>query len=186
METDVCKSFECQKKIFQIIQNAGLILTLQELQNIEIVTFGLTDYPTTGLQVLTYISNTRYCAKELVLLPYQTCPEHRHPLINGHPGMQETFRYRWGTVYLFVDDDELPCESDQIVPGCNAPENSKDWYTCTRYILLRQSEQYTIKPDTLHWFQAGKDGAVISVFSSESREELDIFTDPLVSRFAEK
>lgn len=45
-------------------------------------------------------------------------------------------------------------------------------------------EQYTIAPDTRHWFQAGEQGAVVSEFSSESRDELDIFTDPRVNRLA--
>ena len=47
---------------------------------------------------------------------------------------------------------------------------------------LRPGEQYTIPPDTLHWFQAGPDGAVVSEFSSTSRDELDVFTDPRIVR----
>src|SRR6185437_11532858 len=45
----------------------------------------------------------RCCAKELVLFPGQTCPEHRHPPLGpDKPGKEETFRCRWGTVYLYV------------------------------------------------------------------------------------
>lgn len=175
---------EYRQQVVRILETAGIVLTLQELQDIEIVTFGLTDYPVSGLQVLTYINNSRYCAKELILLPYQTCPEHRHPPFNGNPGKQETFRCRWGTVYLFVEDNELPCTDSLQAPMRNVPEGSKDWYTCTQYIRLQPGEQYTIKPDTRHWFQSGKDGAVISEFSSESRDELDIFTDPRINRLA--
>ncbi|EMH4004539.1 D-lyxose/D-mannose family sugar isomerase, partial [Providencia stuartii] len=51
-----------------------------------------------------------------------------------------------------------------------------------RFILLKPGEQYTIKPNTLHWFKAGSMGAVVSEFSSESRDEFDIFTDPRVRR----
>ena len=46
----------------------------------------------------------------------------------------------------------------------------------------RPGEQHTIPPDTLHWFQAGPDGAVVSEFSSTSRDELDVFTDADVRR----
>jgi D-lyxose ketol-isomerase len=42
--------------------------------------------------------------------------------------------------------------------------------------------QYTIEPDTLHWFQAGDDGAVVSEFSTQSRDGLDVFTDPRIQR----
>jgi D-lyxose ketol-isomerase len=34
----------------------------------------------------------------------------------------------------------------------------------------------------LHWFQAGPEGAVISEFSTQSRDEADVFTDPRIVR----
>ena len=49
-------------------------------------------------------------------------------------------------------------------------------------IALRPGEQYTIPPNTLHWFQAGPEGAVVSEFSSRSTDENDIFTDPNIRR----
>jgi D-lyxose ketol-isomerase len=49
-------------------------------------------------------------------------------------------------------------------------------------IQLNPGDQYTIVPNTLHWFQAGPQGAVISEFSSTSRDDLDIFTDPRIRR----
>ena len=42
--------------------------------------------------------------------------------------------------------------------------------------------QHTIAPGTLHWFQAGPEGAVVSEFSTASRDELDEFTDERVAR----
>ena len=47
-------------------------------------------------------------------------------------------------------------------------------------IILNPGEQYTINPNTLHWFQAGPDGAVVSEFSTKSRDEYDIYTDPRI------
>ena len=49
-------------------------------------------------------------------------------------------------------------------------------------IVLRPGEQWTIPPDTLHWFQAGDEGAVVSEFSTRSRDETDVFTDPRIVR----
>jgi D-lyxose ketol-isomerase len=49
-------------------------------------------------------------------------------------------------------------------------------------ISLNPGEQYTIPPDTLHWFQAGDLGAIVSEFSSTSRDESDVFTDPRIRR----
>ncbi|MEM6160067.1 D-lyxose/D-mannose family sugar isomerase [Erwinia sp. P6884] len=161
-----------------LLQKAGIVLTDGEKNAIEVTAFGLPDYPLSGLQLVTYFNSPRYCAKELVLFPGQTCPEHRHPPFNGTPGKQETFRCRWGEVYLFVDDLSLTLSQGEIAP----PDDAAQWYSCQRYILLRPGEQYTIAPNTRHWFQAGKKGAVVSEFSSESRDDLDIFTDPRVSR----
>jgi D-lyxose ketol-isomerase len=39
-----------------------------------------------------------------------------------------------------------------------------------------------LSTDTRHWFQAGDKGAVVSEFSTESRDDLDVFTDPRVQR----
>ena len=42
--------------------------------------------------------------------------------------------------------------------------------------------QYTLPPDTLHWFQAGPEGTVVSEFSTHSDDASDIFTDPDIHR----
>ena len=50
----------------EYLRQADIILTEEEQQRIEIATFGLADYPASGLQLLTYVNSPRYCAKELV------------------------------------------------------------------------------------------------------------------------
>jgi D-lyxose ketol-isomerase len=50
---------------------------------------------------------------------------------------------------------------------------------------LQPGDQYTIPADTLHWFQAGDEGAIVSEFSSTSRDETDVFTDPRIRRIPE-
>jgi D-lyxose ketol-isomerase len=37
-------------------------------------------------------------------------------------------------------------------------------------------------PNTLHWFQAGAAGAIVTEFSTRSRDESDVFTDPRIVR----
>jgi D-lyxose ketol-isomerase len=137
---------------------AGIVLTPAEREQIEVADFGLDRLREIGLLVLVYVNTDRYCAKELVLYPGQLCPEHRHPPFGGGPGKEETFRVRAGVVTLWVGDDEL---------------------------VLHPGEQHTIPPDTLHRFQAGAEGAVVSEFSSTSRDELDVFTDPAIHRAPE-
>ena len=133
----------------------GIALSDAERAAIEVADFGLSRLREFGLLVLVYVNTDRYCAKELVLYPGQTCPEHRHPPFDGTPGKEETFRCRSGLVRLCVGGEEL---------------------------VLGPGEQHTIPPDTLHSFQAGPEGAVVSEFSSASRDDLDVFTDPAVER----
>lgn len=172
-----------RQQVINFLQQAHITITEEEKARIEIASFDLPDYPRSGLQLLTYCNSTRYCAKELVLFPNQVCPEHLHPPFEGSIGKQETFRCRWGEVYLFVDDPSLRLnQNDSGKPICSKPEGDEQWYQCDRFILLKAGDQYTIKPNTLHWFKAGEMGAVVSEFSSESRDELDVFTDPRVRR----
>jgi len=165
---------EAQAYAVAQLEACGIALADAERSSIEVADFGLSELRTFGLQLLVYVNTDRYCAKELVLYPGQTCPEHRHPPFDGTPGKEETFRCRRGIVYLYVEGEatERPASA---YPG-GAP------VTAAREILLRPGEQYTIPPGTLHWFRAGPDGAVVTEFSSASRDELDEFTDPAVRR----
>jgi D-lyxose ketol-isomerase len=137
------------------LEACGIALTDAERDQIEVADFGLSRLREQGLIVLVYVNTDRYCAKELVLYPGQTCPEHRHPPFDGTPGKEETFRCRRGLVRLQVDGRE---------------------------VVLGPGDQFTIPPDTLHSFTAGPVGAVVSEFSSTSRDDLDVFTDPNVRR----
>ena len=109
-------------------------------------------------------------------LPRQTFPQHRHPPVGASPGKQETFRCRAGAVYLYISGEP------SATPHCRPPDGSAEWYTVWHEIILNPGEQYTIPPDTWHWFQAGNDGAIVSEFSSTSTDENDIFADPRVVR----
>jgi D-lyxose ketol-isomerase len=160
----------------EYLERAGIVLMPEESASIEVADMGLGELETTGLELVVYVNTERVCAKELVLFPRQTCPEHRHPPINGEPGKEETFRCRWGTVYLYVEGDAL--ENPSVKP----PAGREAYYTVGHEIVLHPGEQYTIPPDTLHWFQAGDEGAIVSEFSTRSRDEYDIFTDPQIRR----
>ena len=98
----------------------------------------MNDFEVTGLSILTYVNTERCCAKELIMFPGQTCPEHRHPDINGQPGKEETFRCRWGKVYLYVEGEET--ENRAVTP----PEGT---YTVFHQIVLNPGDQYTLAPD---------------------------------------
>jgi D-lyxose ketol-isomerase len=159
-----------------VLAECGIVLTPSERATIEVADFGLSQLDEIGLQIVVYVNTERVCAKELVLLPRQTCPEHRHPPIAGSPGKEETFRCRSGVVYLYVEGEPT------VNPACRPPESGADAFTVWHEIELRPGEQYTISPNVLHWFQAGDEGAVVSEFSTMSTDELDVFTDARIGR----
>ena len=147
---------EARERAAATLVEAGIVLTPQERERIEIADFGLGRLEEVGLQIVVYVNTDRVCAKELVLFPHQRCPEHRHPPFEDQPGKEETFRVRSGAVHLHV-------------------EGAGD-------IELGPGEQYTIPPNTLHWFEASDKGAIVSEFSTTSRDALDVFTDPRIMR----
>jgi D-lyxose ketol-isomerase len=147
---------EARARAAAMLAEAGIVLTPAEEREIEVADFGLGRLDEIGLQVVVYVNTERVCAKELVLFPGQTCPEHRHPPVGDDPGKEETFRCRTGSVVLWVD-------------GHGEVE-------------LRPGDQFTIPPNTLHWFRADAEGAIVSEFSTRSRDETDVFSDPKIVR----
>ncbi len=168
-----------QQHAREYLGRAGIAITPEEAANIEVADFGLEELDDTGLELVVYVNTERVCAKELILFPRQTCPEHRHPPVEGELGKEETFRCRWGEVYVYVPGEPTPD------PKARAPKGREHTYNVWHEVVLRPGEQYTLKPDTLHWFQAGDSGAVVSEFSTRSRDETDIFTDPDIRRSPE-
>ena len=153
---------ERQKLALEYFEKAHITLTEEEKANMEVADFGLGTVADVGLQLVVYINTDRVCAKEMVLRPYQTCPEHTHcdGVENGVPysGKEETFRCRRGEVYLYVSGEGKKEDIKAILPPTTV--------TVFHEICLREGEQYTMYPNTKHWFQAGKDGAIISEFST--------------------
>lgn len=162
-----------------LMKQVGIVITPEEEARFEVADFGLNELEKTGLEILTYVNTDRVCAKELVMFPHQTCPEHRHPTVGGKPGKEETFRCRWGTVYLYVPGTPTPD------PGARPPAGSELYYTVQHEVCLQPGDQYTLVPDTLHWFQAGPEGAIVSEFSTRSTDEADFFTDVRIKRMPE-
>ena len=170
---------EARRRALSCLAGASIVLTDAEKEALEVADFGLGRLEEIGLEIITYVNTERCCAKELVLFPWQLCPEHWHPPVAGEQGKEETFRCRWGQVYLYVEGPPAP------VPRARIPKDYGGYLTARREVILRPGDQYTLEPDTLHWFQGGPEGAVVSEFSTRSRDEADIFTDPHIKRLPE-
>lgn len=164
----------CISRALEYFDKAHIVLTEEEKARIEVADFDLGIVENVGLQLLVYVNTMRVCAKEMVLFPGQSCPEHWHVPTDGLPGKEETFRCRYGKVYLYVEGDG---EKEKI--QAKLPDTK---VTVFHEIVLHPGEQYTLMPGTKHWFQGGEDGAVISEFSTRSTDETDQFTDERLVR----
>lgn len=163
---------EMEKRTRAFFKKAGIVV--REDEPIEVVDYGKGEVEKLGLQLCVYINTSRVCAKEMVLFPHQTCAEHKHIETRGMEGKEETFRCRYGEVYLYVEG-----EGSRESIKAELPDSEVSVF---HEIILKPGEQHTIMPNTWHWFQAGPDGAVISEFSTTSTDETDVFTDPTLVR----
>ncbi|GGE31239.1 D-lyxose isomerase [Pullulanibacillus camelliae] len=166
-------------RALELFEKANIVLTEHEKATLEVADFGLNTIEVSGLQLITYVNTNRVCAKELALLPNQTCPEHKHPKRSFDEGKEETFRCKYGQVFLYVEGPETSLRA------VDPPLGDEAYYTAGQEVLLSPGEQYTIPPNTLHWFKAGSEGAIVSEFSTKSTDEEDIFTDPRIKRVPE-
>jgi D-lyxose ketol-isomerase len=167
------------EKACKMLRYASIVITAGEKEHMEVLDFGLGGnlFPAIGIEIVVYENNDRYCAKEMILFPRQSCPEHRHPAVAGKPGKQETFRCRWGEVYLHVPGEPLATR-----PMATIPASKRAAFTASREVVLKPGDQHTLEPETLHWFQGGPEGAIVSEFSSTSTDEHDVFTDKEIQR----
>jgi D-lyxose ketol-isomerase len=170
---------QAQSRAAAMLAAAGIAITPEERAHIEVADFGLNDLAHIGLEIIVYVNTARCCAKELMMFPGQICPEHRHPSIGDAPGKEETFRCRAGVVYLYVPG------TPAAQPKGHVPADRTHAFTVWHEIVLNPGEQYTLQPNTLHWFQSGPDGAIVSEFSTRSVDEADVFTDPEIQRMPE-
>jgi D-lyxose ketol-isomerase len=164
-----------QKQAADMIRQAGIIITDEEADRIEVVDFGLSNLDQEGVQVLTLVQTERISVKVLAMLPNQTEPEHWHPPVDEDPGKEETIRVIAGTVYFYVAGEDS-FEKGFIVEG------KDDCYIMRKEIVMQAGDQITLAPGQKHWFQAREGGAVMYSFSTIARDALDRFTDPDIVR----
>lgn len=167
---------EAQKRALAYMEKAGVVLSKKDRENVSVADFGLSDLERQGGQILTFFNTERLSAKVIVLFPWQILPEHWHPALENDIGKEEIMRVRWGEVYLYVLGEPTPHSKAKIPPG------EKDYFTVWHEVILKSGDQYILKPQTVHWFQASRKGAVIDNYSSTARDLQDGFTNPRIVR----
>jgi D-lyxose ketol-isomerase len=166
---------EVRNQALALLEKAHIPLSNDEKARLQIWDFGMQDLHRYGIQIAEYINNERYCARQLVMLPRQTVPEHRHPPIGEDPGKVETFRVVWGKVYAYLEGEPTQKIAAKLA------ETELPYFSAFRQVELNAGEQYTIDANVSHWFHAGDEGAVVIEFSSPAQDQYDIFKDPRVN-----
>lgn len=164
----------CSQSI-EMIKKAGLLLTKEDETKITAADFGLNNIKKEGVQILTMFETDRIAGKILVLLPYQTEPEHWHPTVGDDPGKEEVIRAISGELFFYIPGE------DNMKRGFIV-EGKESCYSMRHEVVIKPGEQLVLPPGTKHWFQAGPSGAVMYSFSSKVTDLLDQFTDPDVVR----
>ena len=158
-----------------LIEQSGIPVTAADRAKITAADFGLSRVRKEGIQILTMYETERAAGKILVLLPFQTEPEHWHPSQGDNPGKEEIIRSISGDLYFYVEGE------DTLAKGF-IPAGQEEVYTLRHEIELLPGQQLIFPPDTPHWFQAGARGAVMFSFSTKVVDNLDGFTDPKIRR----
>jgi D-lyxose ketol-isomerase len=166
---------QARRQAGAMIGRAGIHVTDQEAEGIEVVDFGLSRLEKEGVQVLTLVQTERISVKVLALFPNQTEPEHWHPPVAGDPGKEETVRVISGTLYFYIPGENTFKEGFLV-------KGKEHCYTMRHEIVMRPGDQITLSPGVKHWFQAQDEGVVMYSFSTIARDALDQFTDKDIVR----
>jgi D-lyxose ketol-isomerase len=167
------------KRVKEILSKAGVVVHNDEIEQMEIVDFSLSELDLSGAQIITLVDTESIAVKLLVLFPNQTEPEHKHPPLGDYIGKEEIIRCEWGELYLYGLGEATPN------PKGHPPDHRKNTYTVWHEHILHPGEQVVFPPNTLHWFQAGPEGVIIWSFSTKVVDVQDIFTDPEIKRKTE-
>ncbi|CAM4089578.1 D-lyxose/D-mannose family sugar isomerase [Zobellia roscoffensis] len=166
---------EVCKKSLEMIETAGLLLTPADRGKITAADFGLSHIKEEGIQILTMFQTGRIAGKILILLPFQTEPEHWHPTVGDDAGKEEVIRAISGELYFYIPG-ENNMKKGFIVEG------KEDCYTMRNEVIMKPGDQLELPAGTKHWFQAGAQGAVMYSFSTTVTDLNDQFTDPSIVR----
>jgi len=174
MITRIVLEDACDKAL-KMIDAARILLTEVDKEKMTAADFGLSHLEKEGIQILTMFETERVAGKILILLPYQTEPEHWHPSVGDDPGKEEIIRAISGDLFFYIPGEDT-IKHGFIIEGKSA------CYTMRNEIVLHPGEQLILPPGTKHWFQAGERGAVMYSFSTKVRDTLDQFSDPDIVR----
>jgi len=173
--SNVNEFIKARCKVAKMLREAGIKITEDEEQKIVVNDFESGNLVKEGAQILEWLNTKRVGVRLIVLLPFQTLPEHYHRATTDEPGKEETIRVDSGTLYVYIPGEE------KIIHGF-IPEGQNEYYTVRHEVVMKSGDQLTLDPGTMHWFQAGSDGVVMYTFTSQAKDRHNIFTNPRITK----
>jgi D-lyxose ketol-isomerase len=166
---------EARNDAAKMLAEAGVVVSEEEIDAMDVADFGLSHLRTEGAQILSLIDTDKIAARVIVQFPGQTEPEHWHTGVGDYEGKQETLRVISGELYLYLPGEET-------VSLGKIPEGKEAYYSARNELVMRPTDTVTIPVGKKHWFQAGPNGAVFYTISTLALDAMDPFTDPNVVR----
>ncbi len=163
---------EVRIKALEYFKKAGIVLSKEERdKGLEIFDYNTGDFFEIGTVIVTFINTERYCGRFIVFFPGQCCAEHWHPDVDVNTGKEETFRVIYGQAFAYGEGRPTKDIRAKI------PKGREKYYTSRCETILNPGDQYTIKLNEKHWWQAGPEGVVALEVSSPARDKYDLCTD---------
>jgi len=105
-------------------------------------------------------------------------PEQRRPPFEDYQGKEESFRVRYGTLYVYIEGEPVSPEKMKA----KIPQDKLSTFTVFHEIILNRGDQYTLEPNITHWICGGPEGCVVSEFATYNGDDLGFFTGPAAKR----
>ena len=132
-----------QRRAAELLRKIGVVLTADELAQIKVADFGLSELEQSGGQILTLVDTEEIAVKLIALFPGQCLPEHRHPPLGEYPGKAETLRCEWGVLYLCEEGDAT------LNTQAHPPAHRQQTYTAWRESVLHPGDLATSFPSSI-------------------------------------
>lgn len=154
-----------------LITKSGFPLLDKEIESMKANDFGLGNFEKEGFFLVDLLRTDRVRTNLIILLPGQILPEHLHPSYDNEQGKEETIRVLYGESSVFVEGKETN-------PELKLPQGKSDFYTARHEVKLKTGEQYSVPPNTKHWFMGGPQGSVNMAVQNRVNEDRNVYYDP--------
>jgi D-lyxose ketol-isomerase len=169
---DLKQQEEIRVSALDYFKKAGIALSEEEIKNeIKIFNYENVDFYTMGIVIVTFINTERYCGRFILFFPRQCAGEHWHPDVAENRGKEETLRVLYGQAFAYGEGEPTKNIKAKI------PEGKDKYFTSRHEVVLNPGDQYTVRLNEKHWWQAGPEGVVSLEVSSTARDAYDLYTD---------